>query len=336
MAARLRVGITGCGLIGGTHARAIMESELATVAGLYDTDRSRAEALSRTIGTNQKASEAPLVADSFASLLQVGLDAVFICLPPFAHDGEVATASQAGVHVFMEKPIALTSDLARKTSEAAEAAGIVNQVGYMMRFSEAVGMLDKLIEDGTAGQPMMFQADYSCNSLHSPWWRDRSKSGGQLFEQAIHLYDLALHFLGKPAGVSCVTNNLGHDQDPLYTIEDTSSAIVRFESGSLASVSASNCGIPGRWDHRFKLICKNAVAVVENGTHMSITRHDGSELESSEEFDFSDDAIASEDVAFLECVQSGRQSPVPLRVGYHGVKLVEAAVRSQGRWMDLS
>lgn len=94
MAAGLRVGIIGCGSIGGTHARAIMESDLASIVGLYDTDRSRAEALARTIVTNRNATDAPLVADSFASLLREGLDAVFICLPPFAHDGEVAMASR--------------------------------------------------------------------------------------------------------------------------------------------------------------------------------------------------------------------------------------------------
>lgn len=333
MPATLRAGITGCGFIGGVHANAIMESGIASVAGVYDIDRTRADAFAESlVATYGSAVVQPVVVDSFQSLLK-DVDAVFVCLPPFAHSGEVAMASEAGVHVFVEKPIALTADRALDMAEAAEKGGIVNQVGYMMRFSEAVKALDELIENGTAGKPQLFQADYSCNALHAPWWRDGSKSGGQIFEQVIHLYDMALHFLGTPVGVSCARGNFGHSQDPTYTIEDTSSAVIQFGSGAIASISASNCGLPGRWEHRFKLTCENVVAVVENGNSLSLTWHNGKDVLSSDTLKFTDNAIAAEDRAFFQCILDPQPALVPLRVGYHGVKLVEAAVRSQGNWM---
>ena len=66
------------------------------------------------------------------------------------------------------------------------------------------------------------------------WWRDRKKSGGQMIEQVIHLYDLATHFLGKPKSVSALTANLCHKKSKGYSSEDTSASIISFVGGAMA------------------------------------------------------------------------------------------------------
>ena len=61
-----------------------------------------------------------------------------ICLPPYGHSDEVEAAAARGVHLLMEKPIALTSEHAWRMVETSEKAGIKTQVGFMFRFGEAV------------------------------------------------------------------------------------------------------------------------------------------------------------------------------------------------------
>ncbi|MFW5789090.1 MAG: Gfo/Idh/MocA family protein [Spirochaetota bacterium] len=327
---QVRVGILGCGFIGGTHAKALAKVDGVEITALCDSERGKAEALARRLADDPSApvsGAGPSIHTRFGEMIAGDVDAVFVCLPPFAHDGEVEQAAAAGKHVFIEKPIALTTDAAGRMVDAAEAAGIVTQVGYMMRFSPAIERIRSLIEDGTAGRPTLYQATYNCNALHAPWWRERAKSGGQIFEQAIHLYDLALHFLGEPATVSAAMANLCHQDVENYSIEDTSSAVIQFTNGAIGNLNASNCAVPGEWNHAFTLVCERMVATLRNGSELELVFTGGEEVR-RETATFDDDVFVAEDAAFIDSVRAGRPSPVPMSVGRAGVRLVEAATRA--------
>ncbi len=327
---KTRVGILGCGFIGGRHAKALAGIPDVVIQSLCDSDQAAAERLAAQLTqsvSNHIPAGGPKLFTEFGEMVASGIDAVFICLPPFAHTNEVELAAKAGVHLFIEKPISLSESAADAMVEAAEDAGIVTQVGYMMRFSSAVSRLRSLLDEGVAGKPTLFQATYSCNALHAPWWRRKEKSGGQIFEQAIHLYDLALHFMGRPMSVSGAMANLSHQDVDGYTIEDTSSAVVSFEGGSIASLSATNCAVPGVWDHSVSIVFEHLVAHIRNGTSLELT-FTGGESVATERHEFSDDLFASEDAAFIASVRSGTQSAVPLSVGRDGIRLASAAVRA--------
>ena len=320
----------GCGFIGGVHASTLAKIDGVELSALCDVERGKAEALARKLADNPAApipEGGPSVYDDYGEMVAGDVDAVFVCLPPFAHDDEIAVAAQAGKHVFVEKPIALTSDAADRMVSAADAAGIVTQVGYMMRFSPAIERIRALIDDGTAGRPTLYQATYSCNALHAPWWREKAKSGGQVYEQAIHLYDMALHFLGEPASVSCAMANLCHQDVERYTIEDTSSAVITFASGAIGNLNATNCAIPGEWNHEFTLVCEKMVARLKNGSELELVFTGGEDVR-RETATFDDDVFVAEDAAFIDAVRAGRPSQVPMSVGRDGVRLVEAATRA--------
>lgn len=320
----------GCGFIGGVHASTLARIEGVELSALCDVDRDKAEALACKLADNPAApvpEGGPSVYDDYGEMVAGDVDAVFVCLPPFAHDDEIARAAKAGKHVFVEKPIALTSEAASAMVDAAEQAGIVTQVGYMMRFSPAIERIRSLIDDGTAGRPTFYQATYSCNALHAPWWREKAKSGGQVFEQAIHLYDLALYFLGRPASVACAMGNLCHGDVERYTIEDTSSAVIRFEGGAIGNLNATNCAVPGEWNHEFTLVCEKMVARLKNGSELELVFTGGEEV-TRETHTFDDDVFVAEDEAFLDSVRNGAASAVPLSAGRDGVRLVEAATRA--------
>lgn len=328
--ADVRVGIMGCGFIGGTHAKALSAIDGVRITALYDTERAKAEALAGKLAGSPAAAggrgAGPTVFGDYAEMLASGIDALFVCLPPFAHGDEVQQAAAAGVHVFMEKPIALTSRDAEAMASAAEKAGTITQVGYMMRYSEAIARIRELMVDGSAGRPTLYQATYACNALHAPWWRDRLKSGGQIFEQAIHLYDLALSFLGTPNSVSAMMGNLCHTDVEGYTIEDTSSVVIGFAGGAIANITATNCAVPGEWNHSFTLVCEKLVATLRNGTDLELVFTDGEVRH--ERHSFADDVFVAEDGAFIEHVRSRTPTATPLRIGAEGVRLVEAATRA--------
>jgi len=248
----LRVGILGTGYMGRLHARNLRTFPDVALTACCARTQEQAADFSR----EETAGQAVAYADFSHMLHESPLDALYICLPPFAHTGQTEQAAAAGLHLFLEKPLALTEAHAATMVAAIERAGVVSQVGYHQRFGAAVERARAMIVDGMAGRPTLFQASYECNALHSAWWRDQTRSGGQVFEQVIHQYDLAHFFLGPAQLVTGFVDNLCHRQYADYTVDDTSVAAIRFTSGAMASIIGSNCAVPMEWRSAFHLICE--------------------------------------------------------------------------------
>ena len=123
----LRTAIIGCGGFAGRHAQLFttMPEQFELVA-FSDLNLERAA----HFASDFTAGQAAAFGDHHRLLDQVALDVVAICVPPYGHTDEVESAAERGVHVFIEKPIALSMDQAWRMVHAAEAAGIVTQVGF--------------------------------------------------------------------------------------------------------------------------------------------------------------------------------------------------------------
>ena len=123
----LRAGIIGCGGIANTHGRVLSElANRVTIAAVCDIERDRAEGF----GTKYAGGKAAVYTDFTRMFAETGLDVVYVCLPPFAQSNEVELAAERGIHVFMEKPIALTTDLAHRIVNAVEKHQIKSHVGF--------------------------------------------------------------------------------------------------------------------------------------------------------------------------------------------------------------
>ncbi len=124
---KLRAGVAGCGAFGRQHAR--VYRELGVLAGVYDLDRARAEAVAREFETRAFPSLAALAGHcQLASVVT----------PTAAHAETGIVLLQAGVHVLVEKPFAPSLAEADALAEAARAAGRVLQIGHLERFNPAV------------------------------------------------------------------------------------------------------------------------------------------------------------------------------------------------------
>src|SRR5690606_36069040 len=125
------IAVIGTGRIGSHHVSALAEDvPAARVVAVVDPAIDRARALA-------EAHDIPHALPSLDQALDLdALDAVVIATPLPTHRPLIEQAAAAGLHVFTEKPVAATLAEARAAVEAAEAAGVVFQVGFNRRFAE--------------------------------------------------------------------------------------------------------------------------------------------------------------------------------------------------------
>lgn len=319
----IKVGILGAGGMAKVHAKNLMKTPGVQVVSMCSINEEDAKINIESVPELK----AKAFGDFDQMLKEVSIDVLYVCLPPFAHTGQVEAAAAKGIHIFLEKPIALDVERAKSMQEAIQKAGVISQVGYHMRFGSAVKELKNMILEGKAGKPTLFDGRYDCNHLHSPWWRDVSKSGGQVFEQVIHVYDLSMHLLGKPESVSGFLSNICHKDVPGYTVEDTSVSTIRFLSGALANISASNCAIPWEWNNTFTVICENVTVYFKdaNNAKFVMTNQNPPVIM---EMQSQCDMYFEETKGFIEAVKEGKQSICPIDEGCSSLHLVDAVVRS--------
>ncbi|GAA5110404.1 Gfo/Idh/MocA family protein [Pseudonocardia adelaidensis] len=241
----LRFAVVGCGVIGKLHAEVLAADPDTTVSVLVDVDAAAAEALA------QRLDPAPFVTTSVdEALARDDVDAVAICVPSGAHAQVAVAALGAGRHVVVEKPVDVTVEAAAPIAAAAAAApeGTVVTVISQHRFDPASVVVREAIAAGRLGRITSAVATVS-------WWRSQGyydsgawrgtwelDGGGALMNQGVHTVDLLLWFLGTPVEVMALTGLLAHER---VEVEDTVAAVVRFESGALATLHATTAAYPG-------------------------------------------------------------------------------------------
>lgn len=328
----LRTAILGCGGFAQRHATNLARlHEKFELVAFADVDPVRAHGFADRFTAGRAA-----VFDSHTALFtECPLDVVFICLPPFGHDDEVEQAAAQGIHLFIEKPIALSAEHAWRMAAAVDRAGVKSQVGFMYRFGAGVTRLKRMIGDGEAGAAGLMSARYFCNALHADWWRRRDLSGGQLVEQVIHMIDLMRFLMGEAATVYSIQRNLFHQDVANYTVEDVSGTVIGFRSGGIGVIYASNNAIPGRWINDYKVVTAGLTAEFADANHavFTYTRGELRTEEISENLDFYELEILD----LHDAIRQNRSTLTPVHEGVISLELALAARESAetGRVMTL-
>ena len=237
----MRITILGLGGIAAKHAAAARALGHELVASI-GRDQTRAAAFAAQHGGT------PFI-DLDRAIDATAPDLLIVALPPFAHAGEVEHAASRGLHLLVEKPLALTIEAADRMVAAAQAAGVVAANGFMYRFGDAIRAW-RASDPGPVG---LYAGSYHCNALHAHWWRDRARSGGQLVEQAIHQIDLIRHLIGEPDTVYARRANLFHRDVPGYNAEDVGAVVFGWDDGRLATLTHSNIATPGQWQKAWQV-----------------------------------------------------------------------------------
>jgi predicted dehydrogenase len=315
----VRIGFAGTGGIAGAHLANLVRIPEAEVVALYDVDRERCELAMRRIngqqeqlarpgGPEPRRLQAKVYTDFKRLLAEAGVHAVYICVPPAAHGDLEFAAVEAGVGLFVEKPVALSMDLAGQVAAAIQQQGLVSASGYQMRYSEAVDKARELLGGKTVAMALGF---YLGGLPGTPWWRVQAQSGGQLVEQATHTVDLMRYLGGEVTRVYSAGALRALKDVPGLDIFDVATTTLHFASGAIGSIA--NTSILG----------SGTANGVPNGVH--VLAHDlrvevwGTNLKvvspgCTEEHRYSGNPMMTEDEAFVEAV--ARRDPARVRSPY--------------------
>jgi predicted dehydrogenase len=318
----IKAAILGAGNMGLHHTSSLKKLGIPITA-ICDSSKKSIDGYIKKSGITN----AIAFTDFDAFLKDGDFSALFICLPPFAQDDQFEKAASKGKHIFIEKPIALQSATGARMVRAAKNNGITSMVGFHMRKGKAVSRLADLIQKGEAGKAVLFNAQYQCNSLHNPWWINADLCGGQIFEQAIHIYDLCRHFFGDPKFAEGVMANVCHNHIRNYTVEDVSVCLAAFSTGALASITANNCAIPGKWTGKITATFEKLIAEFEDHNNGTITFTGDPELH-KEIIESEDDPYLAEVKEFAECSEKGIETSCGILEGFKSLCFVETVTSS--------
>jgi myo-inositol 2-dehydrogenase / D-chiro-inositol 1-dehydrogenase len=234
-----RVGLVGAGWIAADHAAVLAKRDDAQVVAVCDLDRARAERL---------APPGAAVYERWEDLLDRNqLDAVWICLPPLAHREPTVAALERGLHVYLEKPIARTTEDAEQIVAAAErGGGPVCAVGYQWHATEVLDDLRAALAD----QEVSLLAGRSIGPTGSrPWFLDRAQGGGNVLERGSHQIDLARAIAGEVVRVQAAASEvlLGQAEGEPGDIEDAATLVLHHAGGALSTIAVgwTRQGLPG-------------------------------------------------------------------------------------------
>lgn len=228
----VRVALVGLGWWGLTILRSLAGGAGLDVVVGVDPDPGRRGEAERATGVATTGS----LEEAFAT---DGLEAVILCTPHQLHAAQIVTAANAGLHVFSEKPFTVSSDEARAALAAVAAAGVQVGVGHERRFEPPIQELRARIEAGDLGIPLVFEGNFSQDkflSLPPDNWRLSADLApvGPLSATGIHLVDLAISVLGRPAEAWARLGTLATS----FANGDTLSISLGFESGASATITA--------------------------------------------------------------------------------------------------
>jgi predicted dehydrogenase len=317
---RLRTGLLGCGGIAARHAGAIaaLPDDLQLVA-CCARDAGRASAFAAKHGGT--------ACTDFGRMLdEERLDLLIVAVPPYAHDGQVESAAAAGVHLLVEKPIALDMSRAERMVHAAREAGVVAACGFMYRFGDAVTRWQAARAAGQTGRVGLFVGQFHCNALHADWWRERAKSGGQMVEQLIHIVDLARCELGMPQRVYARAANLFHRGIDRYDVEDVSAIVLGYADGSVAVLNATNAAVPGTWDKLWQIVGERMTGRFTGWNSATLTHTAGEPR--AERIETQTDVFIAQLRDVVDAIRTRRAPRVPLEDGASTLRIVLAARQS--------
>jgi myo-inositol 2-dehydrogenase/D-chiro-inositol 1-dehydrogenase len=230
----VRYGLVGYGLFGKHHARAISlgpGAQLKAVA--VRSEFSQAEA-------RRDHPAADVVGDYRRLLDRPDIDVIDIVVPNRLHFSVARDALQAGKHILLEKPMALSVAECDELNALAGAKQRVIAIGHEMRFSRLWGRVKSLIDEGKIGRPQYGLIELSRFPYRqgSQGWRyDIEQVGNWILEEPIHFFDLAawyLSALGEPASVYARANSRHADHPEL---QDNFTALVNYPDGGYFVVS---------------------------------------------------------------------------------------------------
>ena len=319
----MRLGLLGLGRIGEFHAQTLSDLPEVDTLVVSDLVPRRAEEVAARVGAQ--------TADSPAGVLAAGVDGVVVAAGTSAHPGLLLAATQAGIPVFCEKPIARTLAESVQVLEQVQQTGVAVQIGYQRRFDAGFVAAREAVRSGELGWLHTLRSTTLDPSPPSVEYV--AGSGGLLRDCAVHDFDALRWVTGREVvEVYATGSNRG---DAFFTEVgdvDTAAAVLTLDDGTLAVVSNTRYN-PRGYDVRLEVHgAKDSIAVGMDERLPLRSVEPGVAFPSGEPYPAFMDrflpAYRAELLAFTEVVAGRRPSPCTLLDALQAERVAEAGTRS--------
>lgn len=253
---KLRIAVIGCGGIAQkAHLPGYERMDNVELVAFCDIREDRAKEVAEKYGVKQ-------VYTDYRDVLNIeGLDAVDICTPNYLHSIIAVAALEKGLHVFCEKPDAVSVEEAEKMKVAAEKSGKTLMVMRNNRYRLTSAYLKQYINDGKMGDIYAARCGWVRRRGipgRGGWFTTKEQSGGgPLIDLGVHMIDLAMWLMGNPHPVAvsgCTYNKFANSEDVAdskesrygdrdangtFDVEDLAMGFIRFDNGACMQIEFS-------------------------------------------------------------------------------------------------
>lgn len=259
----ISVAIVGAGRMGKSHAQGLKEIEDVRISGVADIRPDTAASLAESVGAKP-------FQDYREMLTELQPDAVYLCTPASDHLEQATFAAEAGVNLFIEKPLAGSVSDAFAIADVIERTGIICTTGYQWRYNPATDAAREALGDLPVS---LFSGWWYWTIPVIPWIKDRRYGGGQVFDQCTHLIDLMRYFGGETKTVYAAYSKNARSEEELPNW-DSYSVTLSLDNGGVGSVQSSYATFPGIPDgNGLDVIARELLVRIRLG-HATVFRRD--------------------------------------------------------------
>ncbi|CUU07935.1 Predicted dehydrogenase [Candidatus Thermokryptus mobilis] len=311
---KVNVALVGVGGHGLTIRKAVKLCPRINVVAVYDINKSLAEEASKEFGCEKFS--------NYDELLELrDINAVIIATPNHLHFEQAYKALKKGKDVFIEKPITVKVDEARKLVRLARSEKLILQVGHNTRKRKVFRKAKEILDSGKLGKVIFFEANISMKTglgRFPRWKADKSKCPLLPMTQlGIHFVDVIYYLLGE------ITDVFAHGRKSVLKVEDTVIAALKLSSGVIGVLSSSY--VTGD-AYEFKIYGTDAFM----NCYVDRVELWQGDKDKPEVFILVEDidSYLEEVSEFAECVIHRRNPEVDGYIGMKNLKVVEAMIES--------
>jgi len=325
----IKLAIIGTGGIGKTHAQAIQQLDTCELVALVNHRAESMQAFGDEFGVTRQYM-------TIEDLLNDGqIDGVIICTPNFLHAQQTITALNTGVHVLVEKPMAMSATEAETILSASKNSDAVLQVAHCWRFDEEVNYMRDQITSGVIGDIIRTKG-YSTHVNWGPsgWFTKKELAGGgALADMGIHAIDIVRFMLGDPTPKSVHANIGTHYGD--YDVDDTGTITVTWTNGIHSTIEFGwwqphSDGIAGSTQfygkQGFAQLFPTQINTLDEKSHQLNPIETGYPAIRNPHVPLS--IYVNQIAHFVDCIQHDKTPIANGQVGYVNMQIVSAAYES--------
>ena len=241
---RLGVGIIGCGAVAEEYVKAFKKDDRSEIRALVSRNRANAERY-----RDRHDLDCAIETDADQMLRRKDTDIVVVCTPHNQHTKYAVAAAEAGKHIIIEKPVAITLDDMRKQQQAVKKAGVKTLVSFVLHWNPLLMTIDRLITQGVLGNIFMVEVDYMHRiwmTAKRSWYASRQRSGTAILTGGCHAIDALRWFARSKVRQVCACQV--KTENPIE-YPGTISVNVEFEDGKIGrSTTTFDAQMPYRFN----------------------------------------------------------------------------------------